>query len=116
MDAHRPGHAPALGLRAVRGRAGQVHMFAESARRVTSDDLLRQVLLNYLLGSTVGGWPGADGLTRDDVLRCYPEACARGEVPDRRELCRRHAELSAGIAALFTSNGWPEVMPPGDRH
>jgi hypothetical protein len=91
-------------------------MFAESAQHMTSGDLLRQVLLNYLQGSSVGGWPGGDGLTREDILRCYPQACANGEVPDRQELCRRHAELNAEIVALFTLNGWPEGVSCRDPH
>ena len=85
-------------------------MFAESAQHMTSGDLLREVLLNYLQSSRIGAWPGADGLTLDDILRSYPQACAAGEVPDRQELCRRHAELTAEILSLFTLKGWLEVV------
>jgi hypothetical protein len=86
-------------------------MLAVSAQHMTSGDVLRQVLLSYLQVSRVGAWPGADGLTQDDILRCYPQACAAGEVPDRQELCRRHTELTAEILALFTLKGWLEVRP-----
>ena len=81
-------------------------MPAKSANQMTSGDLLRQVLLDYLLASKVVDWPGGDGLTEDDILNCYPQASAAGEVPDRQELCRRHAELVAEILSFFTLKGW----------
>ena len=81
-------------------------MFAESAKRQTSADLLRQVLLDYLLASRAVTWPGADGTTVDDILTCYPQAVAAGEAPDWQELCRRHTELIAEIQSLFQLKGW----------
>src|SRR5207245_3053179 len=72
-------------------------MLAEAAQRKNSGDLLRQVLLDYLQASGVVEWPGADGLTANDILSCYPLASAGGKVPDRQELCRRHTELIAEI-------------------
>jgi hypothetical protein len=82
-------------------------MLAKTAIRKTSGDLLRQVLLDYLQASRVVGWPGGDGLTEDDILNCYPQASAAGEVPDRQELCRRHTELVVEIQSFFTLKGWP---------
>jgi hypothetical protein len=76
-------------------------MLAESAKRTTSGNLLRQVLLDYLQAGWIVGWPGADGLTLDDVLACYPQAIAAGAVPDCQELCRRHTELIGEIQSLF---------------
>ena len=83
-------------------------MIAQSAEPVTSPALLREILLDYLLISWVAGWPGVDGLTRDDVLSTYHEASVEGKVPDRHELCCRHPELIAEIQSLFASKGWLE--------
>ena len=71
--------------------------------------ILRQVLLNYLQASSVGRWPGADGLTEDDVLNGYPQAVAAGEVPDCHELCRRHPELIPALQALWAGKGWLKI-------
>jgi hypothetical protein len=70
--------------------------------------LLRQVLLDYLLTSRAINWPGADGLTEDDVISCYPEAVAAGEVPDCQELRRRHPELIPALQMLWARRGWLE--------
>ena len=67
-------------------------MYVEYAKHMTPADLLRQVLLDYLQASWVVAWPGADGLTEDDILNCYPQASVAGKVPDWQELCRRHTE------------------------
>ena len=82
------------------------------ANRRTSADLLRQVLVDYLLASRVVAWPGADGLTADDILSFYPQASVAGEVPDQQELCLRHAELIAEIQSLFTLKGWIRSRDP----
>lgn len=56
--------------------------------------LLRKFLLEYLnAAGPVAAWPGSDGLTLEDILDSYPEAVARGEVPDWQDLLRRHPEL-----------------------
>jgi hypothetical protein len=83
-------------------------MHAQSAQRIPSSILLRQILLDYLQTSWVAGWPGADGLTEDDVLSTYHQASVAGKVPDWRELCRRHTELIAEIRTLFALKGWLE--------
>jgi hypothetical protein len=56
---------------------------------------LREIMLRYL--EAVPTWPGGDALTVDDVLDSYPEAVARGEVPDWRQLLCRHPELDAAL-------------------
>lgn len=81
-------------------------MFAQSVKRATSSDLLRHVLLGYLLDGWVTAWPGADGQTVDDILNCYPEAMAYGAVPDWEELGRRHKDLIGAIQSLVSVNGW----------
>jgi hypothetical protein len=70
--------------------------------------MLRQVLLDYLQASRVFCWPGADGLTVDDILNCYPQAIAAGEVPDCRELCRRHPDLIPALWTFWAGKGWLE--------
>ena len=89
----------------LNGKTG-ICMPTKSANQMTSAVLLRQVLLDYLLASRVVSWPGGDGLTEDDILNCYPQAGAAGAVPDRQELCLRHAELVAEIQSLFTLKAW----------
>jgi hypothetical protein len=81
-------------------------MLAPSAKRLSAGEVLCHVLLDYLQASRVIDWPGADGLTVDDILSFYPQACAAGAVPDCQELCRRHAELVTEIQALFLLKGW----------
>ncbi len=81
-------------------------MVADSKVGKTQGDMLREVLLNYLLASRVVGWPGVDGFTEDDILNFYPLATAAGEVPARPELCRNHADLIGEIQSLFTLKGW----------
>ena len=85
-------------------------MVAESADSKVSEDLLRRILLRFLLASAAVDWPGVDGLTEDDILSCYPLASAKGNVPGKRELLRRHPNLSAEIEALFARNGWRDCV------
>jgi len=63
--------------------------------------LLEEVLLGYLQSNHAFPWPGTDGLTLADVLDSYRLAVARGWVPDRKELCRRHPELRDELAIFF---------------
>jgi hypothetical protein len=83
-------------------------VIAQSAKPVTSPVLLREILLDYLQTTWVAGWPGVDGLTKDDVLNTYHDASVEGKVPGRHELCCRHPELITEIQALFTSKSWLE--------
>ena len=47
---------------------------------------LWEVLLGYLRAAPGWTWPGVDGLTVADLVGCYPEAVAVGEVPDWQQL------------------------------
>jgi len=73
-------------------------MNGEPGESNTSARRLREILLGYLeAGAGVATWAGGDGLTLEDVLDTYPEAVARGEVPDWRQLLCRHPEVGAEL-------------------
>jgi hypothetical protein len=86
-------------------------MSAESEKRKSSGDLLRQVLLDYLRASSVVAWPGVDGLTDDDIVNCYPKAIAAGGVPGWQELQDRFPELADELQAMRSAKGWLETSP-----
>jgi hypothetical protein len=52
-------------------------------------------------------WPGADGLTVQEVLRSYPEHAAAGLVPDWQGLLRRHPDLREALLAFLADQHWP---------
>jgi hypothetical protein len=62
---------------------------------------LQEVLLAYLRGPGAAAWPGADGLTVEDVLHTYPEAMAAGRAPGWHELLHEHPELAVEMQALL---------------
>ena len=55
-------------------------MPTDAREDVTSTQRLHELLLGYLGCPRVRLWPGADGLTVDEILRSYPEAAAAGQV------------------------------------
>jgi hypothetical protein len=69
---------------------------------IRSDDL-RQLLLELLRRPRTGFWPGADGLTLEEVLSSYPQAAAAGCVPDCEELLSGHPEWRAELSEFFTA-------------
>jgi hypothetical protein len=83
-------------------------MDAEAGETRPPTEYLRGILLGFLDASGVCTWPGVDGLTVDDVLRCYPQAIAAGKVPDWPELQRRYPELVPELQTLLAANGWFE--------
>lgn len=66
---------------------------------------VRELLLAHLRSAAVPLWPGADGLTLEDVLLAYPQAAAAGRVPDLRQLLREHPELAEELTEFFGGRG-----------
>ena len=66
---------------------------------------LRLVLLDLLMSSNALPWPGADGVTVEEVLAAYIPASEKKRVPDREELIRRHPELASEIHGFFDLAG-----------
>jgi hypothetical protein len=62
---------------------------------------LRDILLDYLKAEGALPWPGADGLTVEEVLAGYAVAAALGRVPDQEELRLRYPELDPEIRSFF---------------
>jgi len=71
--------------------------------------MLRQILLDYMRGSRVVSWPGADGLTDDDIVGYYPQAILAGSVPGWDELQGRFPDLASELHALRSTKGWLEM-------
>jgi hypothetical protein len=66
---------------------------------------LRELLLDHLQRAAFPAWPGADGLTVQEVLRTYPDEALVGRVPNREQLLIDHPELRDELAAFFRSGG-----------
>jgi hypothetical protein len=88
-------------------------MHAQSDKRKTPGELLRQMLIASLRASRAVGWPGADGLTEEDIVNCYPQAIAAGEVQGWHELQDRFPTLAEELQALRLAKGWLESPPVG---
>jgi hypothetical protein len=73
----------------------------EGHDRTDQRQRLRALLVAYLLAADAPGWPGADGITVEDVLRSYSQVAADGLVPDLPTLLARHPELADALRDFF---------------
>lgn len=62
---------------------------------------LREILLDLLQSARRLPAPGADGLTLDDAVHCYPLGIAAGLVPGRDGLLQMHPEMAEDITRHF---------------
>jgi hypothetical protein len=72
---------------------------------------LREVLLGYLQAEDAFPWPGADGLTLDEVQAAYVDAARLSRVPGLKQLCCQHPDLADEVAAMFAASA-PADRPP----
>jgi hypothetical protein len=80
-------------------------MFPEPTGPVWPLHRLAELLLGYLESVIVSWWPGADGLTVEEVLLGYPRAADAGLVPGLEELLRRHPDSTGDLLAFFEPRG-----------
>ncbi len=60
-----------------------------------------ELLLAHLRAADAPSWPGADGVTLEEVLLSYPQAAAEGLVPDLRTLIEQNPELANVLRDFF---------------
>jgi hypothetical protein len=62
---------------------------------------MHKLLLAYLYEANAPAWPGADGVTVEEVLLSYPECAEAGLVPDLPTLVQNHPELADVLRDFF---------------
>ncbi len=73
-----------------------------------------ELLLRLLCTAGLPPWPGADGLTVQDILQMYPQAAAAGRVPTPRALLALYPHLAEALRHLLLTFA-SGVEPPVDR-
>ena len=74
------------------------------------DACLRRILLDLMLSRSALPWPGADGVTVEEVLAAYVPASEEGRAPGEADLIRRHPELAVEIRSFFALDGEPPAF------
>lgn len=62
---------------------------------------LNELLLAYLRAADAPTWPGADGVTLEEVLESYPQCAEAGLVPDLPSLMQQHPDLADVLRDFF---------------
>jgi hypothetical protein len=65
---------------------------------------LREVLHGYLLVEGAFPWPGAAGLTVDEVPATFSRAAHLGRAPGPEQLCREHPHPTGEVLAFFAAS------------
>jgi len=82
-------------------------MCTTSALVVSPTSRLKEILLDHLAQPCVTVWPGADGLTVEEVLGSYHQAVDAGQAPGPEELLARHSDLAAPLKDFFAQGRQP---------
>ena len=84
--------------------SGGIAMYDEPAENAGRHQCVRALLLQYLFVAGLPEWPGADGVTTDEVLLTYPDYAAEGRVPGLPALIAHFPEYGDELSAFFAAN------------
>src|SRR5947207_2384157 len=87
-------------------------MKAPAAEAQARRSRVQDVLMGCLLRAAFPCWPGADGLTVEDVVGSYPNAMTAGLVPGLEELLIRHPDLTDELRAFLSGADTPRPEEP----
>jgi hypothetical protein len=73
----------------------------EQGKESLNTQRMRELLLAHLQAAGAPPWPGADGVTLEEILHSYPQEAALGLVPDLETLVQDNPELADCLRAYF---------------